>query len=47
MPDAAPETVDVIFSFSSGVNLVTESRLSSILSMMYRRKSKTGAAMVI
>lgn len=47
MPDAAVEMVDMMLSFSSGVNLLTKLFLSSILSIVYLRKSDSGAAMVI
>ena len=47
MPDAPAEMVDVILPFSSGVSPLTKSLLSSILSLVYRRKSNSGALMVI
>ena len=43
MPDARAQIVDVISSFNLGVNL--ESRLSSMLSMIYARRSNSVAKM--
>ena len=43
MPDARAQIVDVISSFNLGVNL--ESPLSSMLSMIYARRSSSVATM--
>ena len=47
MPDALVETVNMMVSFISSVILSARSLLSSIFSMMYSRKSDSGAVMII